>query len=60
FPKIELHRPALGQPPLYPQDRSIIAVATDGQLPVATELPVLDLNDPDAIREFILQRLVER
>ena len=57
FPKIELYRPALGKPAMYPQDPDIIAVATDGDLPEPTSLPVLDLNDVDAIAAFILGRL---
>ena len=42
-PKIEVHRPALGKPPIYPEHPSIVAVASDA--PVATTLPVLDIND---------------
>ena len=57
FPKIELYRRAVGKPAMYPQDPDIIAVATDGDLPEPTGLPVLDLNDVDAIAEFILGRL---
>lgn len=56
FPKIELYRPALGKPLLFPADPHIIAIATDAPLPVATDLPVLDLNAPQAIAHFILQR----
>jgi molybdopterin-guanine dinucleotide biosynthesis protein B len=54
FAKIELHRPALGKPALYPGDNSIIAVATDAKLAIATEIPVLDLNRPELIARFIL------
>lgn len=57
FPKIELHRPSLGKALLYPRDSSIIAIATDAGLSPATDLPVLDINDPHLIRDFILQRL---
>ena len=57
FPKIELFRPLLGKPALYPQDADVIAVATDAALPVPTELPVLDINDPQAIAAFVLQRV---
>ena len=57
FPKIELYRPSVGKPALYPQDTSVIAVATDAALPAPTDLPVLDINNPDAIAAFILQRL---
>jgi len=54
FPKIELHRPVMGRPVLYAEDRSIIAVATDGVLPVETALPQLDINDTPALASFVL------
>jgi molybdopterin-guanine dinucleotide biosynthesis protein B len=53
FPKIELHRPSLGRPLLFPEDESILAVATDADLPAETALPVLPLNDPEAIAAFV-------
>ena len=56
IPKIELHRPSLGHDLLYPDDESIIAVATDAELSVDTELPLLDLNDPQQIAQFIIER----
>lgn len=52
IPKIELYRPALGKPLLYPSDPHIIALATD--TPLSCPLPVLDLNQPQAICQFIL------
>ncbi len=55
IPKLEVYRPALGKGPLYPDDPNIVAVASDAS--VATTLPRLDLNDPDAIAEFILAYL---
>lgn len=57
FPKIELFRPSRGADPLYPGDPDIIAVASDGALPVVTELPLLDLNDPEQIGDFIMNWL---
>ncbi len=53
--KLEVHRPALGKPMLWPDDPHIVAVASDVPL---TELPVprLDLDDPAAIVQFILTR----
>ncbi len=54
FPKIELHRPALGKPLLFPQDPHIIAIATDGPLPVETRLPVLDLDDVPGLATFVI------
>ena len=51
FAKIELHRQALGKPYLFPNDPDIIALATDHK--VTTDLPVLDINQPQAIADFI-------
>lgn len=56
FPKIEVHRPSLGNPLLFPQDEAIIAVATDAPLPIETNLPLLDLNEPYRVFEFICQQ----
>lgn len=53
FAKIELFRPATGHEPLYITDDTIIAVATDAELPQSTDLPVLDINNPEAIADFI-------
>lgn len=50
--KIELHRPGLGKPLLYPDDGDIIAVASDASLDAP--LTVLDLNDTRAIADFVL------
>lgn len=55
FPKIELHRSSLGKPLLYPSDRNIIAIASDQLLNTPATLPQLDLNQPYAIAEFIIQ-----
>lgn len=50
--KLEVYRPVLGRPPLWPENRSIVAVASDD--PIVCPLPRLDLNDPEAIARFIL------
>ena len=57
LPKIEVWRAANGKPLQYLGDPCIVAVATDSplQLPKPTPLPVLDLNLPDAVAEFLLQ-----
>jgi molybdopterin-guanine dinucleotide biosynthesis adapter protein len=57
FPKVELHRPSLGHPLLFPDDDCVIAVASDGPLPRATDLPLLDLNRPEAIAGFLWSHL---
>ena len=54
FPKIELHRPDLGMPLLWQEDENIIALAADAPVPAPPGLPLLDLNDVDAIAGFIL------
>ena len=53
FAKIELHRAALAKPYLYPQDPTIIALACDSASPDALSIPVLDINSPQQIAEFI-------
>ena len=52
FPKIEVHRPSLGRPLLSPRDPDIVAIAADA--PVEANVPVLDLNQPDEVVNFIL------
>ncbi len=52
IPKLEVFRHANGKPPLHPDDPHIVAVAADG--PLGTPLPVLELNDHDAIADFVL------
>ncbi|WP_150048130.1 MULTISPECIES: molybdopterin-guanine dinucleotide biosynthesis protein B [Methylomonas] len=55
FSKIELHRPALDKPLLYPNDDSIIAIASDQNIAPRPPIPCLNLNDPHAIANFICQ-----
>ncbi len=54
FPKIELHREAVGKPWLYPYDENIIAIASDS-LKLDSDLPQMNINDLDAIANFVLQ-----
>ena len=53
FAKIELHRAALGKPYLYPEDPTIIALACDVAPSEALSIPILDINSPQHIAEFI-------
>lgn len=55
LPKIEVYRPRLARAPLWPDNASVIAVASDQLLDCP--LPVLDLNDPPAIGRHILRFL---
>ena len=57
--KIELHRPSMGKPLLYPNDSSIIALATDLPPSEKMQLPILDLNDINEIADFIKQRYLK-
>ena len=53
FPKLEVHRPALGKPPIWPDQPDIVAVATDA--PIDADRQVLPLNDPSAIVRWLLE-----
>jgi molybdopterin-guanine dinucleotide biosynthesis protein B len=52
FPKLEVHRPALGKPPIWPDQPDIAAVASDA--PIACARTLLPLNEPAAIATWIL------
>jgi molybdopterin-guanine dinucleotide biosynthesis protein B len=56
IPKLEVHRPLLGQPPVYPDDQHVIAVAADVARPGAVRagLDWLDLNDPAAVLDWVV------
>jgi molybdopterin-guanine dinucleotide biosynthesis protein MobB len=60
IPKIEIHRPSLGKPLLAPTDPSVMAIATDAPLRVTSALPLLDLNDVDAIAAFVIDHFQAR
>jgi molybdopterin-guanine dinucleotide biosynthesis adapter protein len=53
-PKIEVHRPSLGKPLIYPGDPYFVAIAADEKIP-GLALPCLPLGDPAAIASFILE-----
>ena len=57
FPKLEVHRSANGKPLLHPEDRWIVAVASDTPLP-HVKLPVVDLNDVEAIADLLLAQAI--
>lgn len=58
IPKIEVHRPNMGLPLLAATDRHIVAIASDA--PVESSLPVLDLNDAEAVTDFLVDWLKHR
>ncbi len=62
YPKIELHREILNKPYLYPNDKNIIAIATDHRLDHAEKKNKpqwqLDLNQPQQLVEFIMTQIM--
>jgi molybdopterin-guanine dinucleotide biosynthesis adapter protein len=55
LPKIEVWRAAAQQPVQYPDDPRVVAIATDSPLPSPTACPVLDLNNPTAVVDWLQQ-----
>lgn len=55
YPKIEVYRPAHGEPPrCWPDDENVCAVATDALLAVVPPVARLDLNRPDLVARYLL------
>lgn len=55
IPKLEVHRPSVGKPPLW-TSMQVIAVASDEKLPDCP-VPVLDLGDAQGIADFLISAL---
>lgn len=60
FPKIELHRPSLGQALFYPDDSSIMAIASDQAIQLEREIVSLDLNNIPQIAGFIVHSFLNK
>ncbi|QBK05741.1 molybdopterin-guanine dinucleotide biosynthesis protein B [Hylemonella gracilis] len=58
LPKIEVWRADAAQPVCYPDDPYVVAIATDeaSRLPVPTGLDRLNLNAPEAVRDWLLSQ----
>lgn len=54
FPKIELHRSGLEHSYIYSQDVNVVALATDEKPPTDISIPILDINNPAQIADFIV------
>ena len=54
--KIEVWRASTGKPVRYEDDDFVVAIATDSpeQLPSGTQRPVFDLNDADALADWLI------
>ena len=57
-PKIEIHRPSHGKPPLWPENPHVVAVATNAE--IDCPLPRLPLDEPAKVADFILEYLKNR
>ncbi|WP_457667271.1 molybdopterin-guanine dinucleotide biosynthesis protein B [Thiolapillus sp.] len=58
--KIEIHRPSLGKPLLCNKDDKVLAVATDQPPHQQLTVPLLPLNDPETVADFVLRWLEGR
>ena len=56
IPKIEVYRSGLGLSLLYPNDSHIIALVTDSVPELVPNIPVLDINQPQQVADFILNQ----
>jgi molybdopterin-guanine dinucleotide biosynthesis protein B len=54
--KIEVHRPSLGKPFIYPDDPAVVAVATDVPVALPPSIANLALDDVAAIADCVLLR----
>jgi molybdopterin-guanine dinucleotide biosynthesis protein B len=52
---IEVYRPSEGHEPMWREGSDIIAVASDEKV-ANLAIPILDLNDPEAIADFVIAR----
>jgi molybdopterin-guanine dinucleotide biosynthesis protein B len=55
-PKLEVFRASVGKPPLNPDDPNIVAVASDE--PVAARVPVVSLDDVEAVADILVAKAV--
>jgi molybdopterin-guanine dinucleotide biosynthesis protein B len=62
LPKLEVHRPELGKPPLFRDDASIVAVVSDVARPLDAHagLAWLDLNDSAGVMDWVCGWLKHR
>ena len=56
MPRLEVFRPDINRPAMYPEDGSIVAVASDCLIPPDLPRPLdwLDLNAPESICDWLL------
>ncbi|MEQ8832681.1 MAG: molybdopterin-guanine dinucleotide biosynthesis protein B [Alphaproteobacteria bacterium] len=54
-PKLEVFRQSVGKPMLARDDRQVVAIATDLQELPDLSIPRLDIDDVDAIADFVVE-----
>ena len=57
YPKLEVHRPSLGKPPLWATEPEVVAVASDSTPDIGARV-LLPLNAPETIAAWIRSRVV--
>ncbi|MBW4092366.1 MAG: molybdopterin-guanine dinucleotide biosynthesis protein B [Proteobacteria bacterium] len=58
FPKLEVFRPSLGKPPIWPGEQDVVALAVDAPPPEAPgRPPLLALDDPAAVAGWMRARI---
>lgn len=62
LPKLEVYRPSVGKPALYPHDAGIVAVASDAPRPdeLAAAVAWLDVNRPEQVLAWIAAWMAAR
>lgn len=60
FPKLEIWREGVGRAPLHPTWPGIVGFAADGAVPGAGDMPVMALDQTDAIADFVQKKAVLR
>ena len=53
YPKLEVYRPALGKPPIWPRQRDVLAVATDAPALPECDRSLLPLGDAAAVAAWV-------
>jgi molybdopterin-guanine dinucleotide biosynthesis protein B len=53
-PKLEVYRAVVGKPLLHPEDRNIVAIASDGK--VEASIPVVPLDDIEAVTDILVAK----
>jgi molybdopterin-guanine dinucleotide biosynthesis protein B len=59
LPKLEVYRPEVGKPPVYPDDPHVAAVASNAPRPaqLAAHVAWIDLDDPEAVLRWVIGRM---